>query len=162
MRALLQPVASIVATDSQDGVEERPALGRLDLIVAIACLVALAAMAVPRQQRMSSDTRRMEVAALAASIDGAARFGHALWQAQGGTVVAGASGASVRIVNGYPEPETLPLLMEAPETMAFCSSMASGSIATCPLRRPAACVTRHRSGQARNRGSNGASPAASG
>jgi len=96
-----------------------PGIGRLDLVVVVTCLGALAAVAVPRQRDVTAETRRTEISALADSIRGAARFGHSLWQAGGAPEVLEAEHGRVAIVNGYPAADDLALLLEEPETMAF-------------------------------------------
>ena len=97
----------------------RPGIGWLDLVVVVACVGALAGMAIPHQQEMGGVARRTEVSALAASVRSAARLGHSLWQAQGGGASLNAARGRVRVLNGYPVPEDLGLLLEEPEEMAF-------------------------------------------
>lgn len=79
----------------------------------------LAAVAVPRQQDLTSRNRLTEVQALADSLRSAARLGHSLWQAQGEPASIESRGGRVRMVHGYPAAADLALLLEAPETMAF-------------------------------------------
>lgn len=93
--------------------------GRLDLLVGVALLGLLAAVAIPRQRQVTADTRRTEVAALAASVRSAARFGHALWTARGGPAALSVRRGRVAMVNGYPAAGDLARLLEEPETMAF-------------------------------------------
>lgn len=64
-------------------------------------------------------TRRTEVTALALSVRGAARFGHAQWQAQGGPAALAVARGRVAVINGYPASGDLALLLEPPEAMAF-------------------------------------------
>ncbi len=97
----------------------RPGFGRVDLVVAIACLGALAAMAIPRQQELSREARRAELEALAQGLRSAARFGHALWLSQGGPAALALPRGRVAIIHGYPAPGDLALLLEVPETMGF-------------------------------------------
>lgn len=103
--------------------DRQPGIGRLDLAVAVACLGALAALAVPRQREVSAQTHRTEIEAMASSIRSAASLGHALWRARGGPatleVERGAVKVRVAMVNGYPAAGDLALLLEEPETMAF-------------------------------------------
>lgn len=97
----------------------RPRIGRLDLVLAVAVLGALAAVAVPRQQDLTARSRLTEVQALADSLRSAAQLGHSLWQAQGRPASIETVGGRVRMVNGYPAAADLARLLEAPETMAF-------------------------------------------
>ena len=101
-------------------------LGRLDLVVAIACLGALAAVALPGQRAVTAETRRMETAALASSLRSAADLGHSLWLARGApdTLEIERDGATVRVAmrNGYPSAASLPLLLEEPETNGFAQT----------------------------------------
>lgn len=99
--------------------EGRVRVGRLDLVLAVACLGMLAAVAVPRQQDLTAEAHRAEVTALAGSVTSAARFGHALWQARGGPAAIETPRGRVDFVNGYPAAADLALLIEQPEAMAF-------------------------------------------
>jgi hypothetical protein len=91
----------------------------VDLVLAVAFLGALAAVAVPRQQDLTTRNRLTEVHSLADSLRSAAQLGHSLWQAQGRPAVIATLGGPVRIVNGYPSAAGLARLLEAPEMMAF-------------------------------------------
>lgn len=97
----------------------RPRIGRLDLVLAVACLGTLAAVAVPRQQDLTSRNRLTEVQALADSLRSSARLAHSLWQAQGEPAAITVRRGRVHMVNGYPAAADLALLLEEPETMAF-------------------------------------------
>lgn len=100
-------------------VARRPGFGRADLVVVIACLGALATLAIPRQQELNRDVRRAEVEALAQGLRSAAQFGHALWLSQGGPSALAMPRGRVAIIHGYPAPADLALLLEAPETSGF-------------------------------------------
>ncbi|MCC7257007.1 MAG: hypothetical protein IT486_01395 [Gammaproteobacteria bacterium] len=76
-------------------------------------------MAVPRQQELNASTRRGSVEALGESVRSAAQFGHALWEAQGGPAALQVTRGRVAIINGYPAPGDVALLLETPETMGF-------------------------------------------
>jgi type II secretory pathway pseudopilin PulG len=91
----------------------------VDLVLAVAFLGALAAVAVPRQQDLTTRNRLTEVRSLAGSLRSAAQLGHSLWLAQGEPASIETRGGRVRIVNGYPAAADLARLLEAPETMAF-------------------------------------------
>jgi hypothetical protein len=93
--------------------------GRLELAVVLALVVALAAMALPRQLATATDAARTEVNALARSVAGVAEFGHRLWTAQGGGAALDTSRGRVAIVNGYPAAGDLAQLLEEGEAMAF-------------------------------------------
>ncbi len=101
------------------GAGGRVRIGRLDVVLAVACLAVLAAVAIPRQQGMTAAARRAEVNALAGSIRGAAAFGHALWEARDEPSGVDTARGHVRIVNGYPAAADLALLLEPSEAMAF-------------------------------------------
>ena len=88
-------------------------------MLAVACLGLLAALAVPRQRDLTTETRRTEVIALAGSVHSAAHFGHALWRANGGHAVLNVQRGRIAVVNGYPAAAELARLLEEPETMAF-------------------------------------------
>ena len=117
----------MAATLESTPVEERGGdetrLGRVDVFVAIACLGALAAVALPGQREVTAETRRMETAALASSLHSAAALGHSLWRARGAPEMLEIerNGTMVRVamLNGYPTAASLPLLLEAPETTGF-------------------------------------------
>lgn len=94
-------------------------IGRLDVVLVVACLGMLAAVAVPRQQSMTGAAYRAEVNALAGSVRGAAAFGHAQWQARGEPAGLDTARGRVRMVNGYPAAADLDLLLEPSEVMAF-------------------------------------------
>jgi type II secretory pathway pseudopilin PulG len=88
-------------------------------VLAVALLGALAAVAIPRQQVLTTRNRLTEVRSLAESLRSAAQLGHSLWQAQGEPAAIETLGGRVRMVNGYPSAGDLARLLEAPETMAF-------------------------------------------
>ena len=115
-------------------------IGRLDLVLAIACLSILAVVALPNHRVATAETRSMETAALAASLTSAAALGHSLWRARGapGKLDIERNGTMVRVamVNGYPSAASLPLLLEEPETNGFSQVGASwrhGGTATCAV-----------------------------
>ena len=120
----------MAATLESTPVEERGGdetrLGRIDVFVAIACLGALAAVALPGQREVTAETRRMETAALASSLRSAADLGHSLWLARGApdTLEIERDGVTVRVAmkNGYPSAASLPLLLEEPETNGFAQT----------------------------------------
>ena len=97
----------------------RPRIDRGNLAITAACVAMLAAVAVPLQSDVGAEVRRTEVAALARSIEGAARLGHSLWQAAGAPAVLETGRGRVAIVNGYPAAADLPLLLEKAESLAF-------------------------------------------
>lgn len=109
--------------------DSRPRIGRIDLVLVVACLGVLAAVALPRQRAVTAGTRRTETNALAASIRSAAELGHSLWRARGGPatleVQRGAATVRVAMINGFPAPRDIALLLEEPETMAFTRDGAS-------------------------------------
>jgi hypothetical protein len=100
----------------------RPRIGRLDLVLAVACLGALAAVAVPRQQALTERSHRTEVQALADGVHSAAAFGHSLWIARGMPETIDLRGRVVRMVNGYPAAGDVASLMERAESMGFQQS----------------------------------------
>ncbi len=108
-----------MGSQGADQPASRAGIGRIDLVLVVTCLGAMAAVAVPRQRDVTAQARRTESMALAQSISSAARFGHSLWQAGGGPDVLQAGRGPIAIVNGYPAADDLPLLLEEPETMAF-------------------------------------------
>jgi hypothetical protein len=97
----------------------KPGIGRLDVAVVVACVVALAAMAVPGRREAAASAQRTEVNAFAGSVAGAAEFGHRLWQAQGGGATVVTARGAVKMVHGYPAAGELAKLLEDGEAMAF-------------------------------------------
>jgi hypothetical protein len=91
-------------------------------VLAVTCVGALAAVAVPRQQELTERNRLTEVQALADSVRSAAMFGHSVWHTRGMPEVLDIAGGPVRIVNGYPAAGDVALLMERAESLGFAQS----------------------------------------
>ncbi len=113
--------------------------GRLDAVLALLALALLATMAIPSHQGATTGARRQEVRAVAGSLEGAARFAHSIWQAQGAPTELRVRRGRVVMTHGYPAASSIALLLEESELMGF--SVAAGTLQHRDAR--AACGVRY-------------------
>ena len=79
----------------------------IEVIVVITILSILAAFAVPRFISQEAEARTAAAQALAGSLGSASALSHALWLAQGQPPTVAMEGATITIVNGYPNRATI-------------------------------------------------------
>ncbi|MEZ5564330.1 MAG: hypothetical protein R3F24_01905 [Gammaproteobacteria bacterium] len=94
-------------------------ISRIDIAILIACLGAGAVVAVPRHQMFARETRAAEVSALSFGAATAAQLAHTRWLAAGQPATIDGTRGVVAMVNGFPSPATLPLMLTESETLAF-------------------------------------------
>ncbi len=75
----------------------------IELVVVITILGILAAFAVPRFASLEVQARSAATQALEGSVRSGAALAHALWLAQGQPATVDMEGATITIVNGYPD-----------------------------------------------------------
>lgn len=74
----------------------------IELVVVITILGILAAFAVPRFVALEGEAREATTEALSGSVRSASSLAHAMWLAQGSTGTVNMEGATITMVNGYP------------------------------------------------------------
>ena len=74
----------------------------IELVVVITILGILAAFAVPRFASLEREAREAATQALTGSLRSGAALAHALWLAQGQPATVTMEGATITLVNGYP------------------------------------------------------------
>ena len=79
----------------------------IELVVVITILGILAAFAVPRFASLEVEARSAATQALSGSVRSGAALAHALWLAQGQPAAVTMEGASITMVNGYPNLATI-------------------------------------------------------
>lgn len=94
-------------------------ISRLDIAILIACLGAVAVVAVPRHVQIATDVRLAEVTALARAATTAAQLGHSRWLAANQPPTIDGSRGMVAMTYGYPSVATLPLMLAVAETANF-------------------------------------------
>ncbi len=92
---------------------------RLDIAILIACLGAVAVVAVPRHAQVATDVRLAEVRALARAATTAAQLGHTRWLAANQPPTIDGPRGMVAMTHGYPSVATLPLMLAVAETANF-------------------------------------------
>jgi MSHA pilin protein MshA len=75
----------------------------IELVVVITILGILAAFAVPRFASLEVEARSAATQALSGSVRSGAALAHALWLAQGQPATVTMEGATITMVNGYPD-----------------------------------------------------------
>jgi MSHA pilin protein MshA len=106
----------------------------IELVVVITILGILAAFAVPRFASLEVEARTAATQALAGSLRSGAALSHALWLAQGQPASVSMEGASITMVNGYPDLGTIDDTLSdssgfsyVPATGVFSKTGASGT-----------------------------------
>jgi len=79
----------------------------IELVVVITILGILAAFAVPRFASLEVEAREAATQALAGSVRAGSALSHALWLAQGQPATVMMEGATITLVNGYPNLATV-------------------------------------------------------
>jgi MSHA pilin protein MshA len=79
----------------------------IELVVVITILGILAAFAVPRFASLEVEARSAATQAVAGSLRSGAALAHALWLAQGQPATVTMEGATITMVNGYPNLATI-------------------------------------------------------
>jgi hypothetical protein len=131
------------AISGQDAGASRWSFSALDALVSLLALALLAGVAIPSHQGATTAAREQEVRAVAASLDGAARFAHSLWQAQGAPREIKVRRGRVAMVNGYPSAQGVALLLEESELLGFAAS--AGTLQHRDARQGDRCGVRYRS-----------------
>ena len=79
----------------------------IELVVVISILGILAAFAIPRFVSLETEARVATTQSLAGSVRSAAALSHGLWLAQGSPATVDMEGATITMVNGYPDAATV-------------------------------------------------------
>jgi MSHA pilin protein MshA len=79
----------------------------IELVVVITILGILAAFAVPRFASLEVEARTAATSSLQGSVRSGAALAHALWLAQGQPASVAMEGATITLVNGYPNLATI-------------------------------------------------------
>jgi len=79
----------------------------IELVVVITILGILAAFAVPRFASLEVEARTAATSSLQGSVRSGAALAHALWLAQGQPATVSMEGATITLVNGYPNLATI-------------------------------------------------------
>jgi MSHA pilin protein MshA len=79
----------------------------IELVVVISILGILAAFAIPRFVSLETEARVATTQSLAGSVRSAAALSHGLWLAQGSPATVDMEGATITMVNGYPNAATI-------------------------------------------------------
>jgi len=108
---------------------------RIDLAILVVCIAMLTVVAVPRYAGISHQSRYRQVLALSQSLTSAVRLADSIWNANGRPVQLQLQGGTIDMVNGYPTPATVSVLMNEPELAAFDFNDGSWQHAAVPRRR---------------------------
>ena len=109
----------------------------IELVVVITILGILAAFAVPRFASLEVEARSAATQSLAGSVRSGAALAHALWLAQGQPATVVMEGATITMVNGYPNRTTIDDTLSDISGFAYNAGTGvftkTGAAATCTV-----------------------------
>jgi MSHA pilin protein MshA len=109
----------------------------IELVVVITILGILAAFAVPRFARLEVQARTAARDALGGSVRAGAALSHALWLASGQPGTISMEGATITMVNGYPNRASINLTLSDTTGFTYTAGtgvfLKTGGAATCTL-----------------------------
>ncbi|HXR89397.1 MAG TPA: prepilin-type N-terminal cleavage/methylation domain-containing protein [Steroidobacteraceae bacterium] len=112
---------------------------RIELVVVIVILGILAAVALPKFMGLEDQARIAALNGMTGSIRSAANMAHGVWLANGNTGTITVDGASITMVNGYPNAAGIQSLTQDSTGFGITRSGTTATFTPNDARTPATC-----------------------